>query len=387
MLHKGYFLFPQNYKKKSILRSTITLSDIDNNLLSINDLSTKGFSALNQSIKLWEQTLKLKSVEDDKFHDNIKLLLVNAYKLREQYEALFLNDYQSMRSVYGSIITSTDDSFVSAEDEVADLDEFNDVFESETLQFYRQNQELLLEKGIPYRSLRTEFVRCSSDNEYLVKLHCIRLAFQYILKDATKRLWVIETMQEILANLLVFGGKDPERFLASYEDMIKFVEDTSNHELIEEELAVRNVKMITFYDVALDYILLDAFEDLEKPPSSVVSVVQNRWLSNGIKESALTTAVWSVIKAKRCMLKYSDGFRSRFYNLSEQIIPFMAWGFLGPDEKLKTMCQYFKDEMYTFFIDIYDFNKCRYTTMEDLSQDVFRMFETRANNISKMLKV
>ena len=45
------------------------------------------------------------------------------------------------------------------------------------------------------------------------------------------------------------------------------------------------MKKFTFYDVLLDFILLDAFDDLENPPKSVVAVVQNQWLSNGFKET------------------------------------------------------------------------------------------------------
>lgn len=57
------------------------------------------------------------------------------------------------------------------------------------------------------------------------------------------------------------------------------------------------------YDVVLDWILMDAFDDLSNPPSSVISVVQNRWLSTGLKETAISTAVWSILKAKRRLLK------------------------------------------------------------------------------------
>lgn len=57
---------------------------------------------------------------------------------------------------------------------------------------------------------------------------------------------------------------------------------------VQAELQGRGVKAITFYDVVLDFILMDAFEDLENPPSSVTAVVQNRWLSNGFKESVST---------------------------------------------------------------------------------------------------
>lgn len=62
---------------------------------------------------------------------------------------------------------------------------------------------------------------------------------------------------------------------------------------LEQELRHRGVVAITFYDVVLDFILLDAFEDLEEPPSSVTAVVQNRWLSNSFKESV--GIVWKAI--------------------------------------------------------------------------------------------
>lgn len=48
---------------------------------------------------------------------------------------------------------------------------------------------------------------------------------------------------------------------------------------------LKSFQALTFYDVVLDYILLDAFEDLAAPPSSVLAVVRNRWLSDGFKES------------------------------------------------------------------------------------------------------
>ncbi|KAG8236501.1 hypothetical protein J437_LFUL013338 [Ladona fulva] len=111
---------------------------------------------------------------------------------------------------------------------------------------------------------------------------------------------------------------------------------------VEEELASRGVKAMTFFDVVLDYILLDAFDDLDQPPSSVTAVVQNRWLSSGFKETALATAVWSLLKAKRHRLTQPNGFMAHFYAISEHISPLMAWGFLGSDEELRKMCLYFK---------------------------------------------
>ena len=39
------------------------------------------------------------------------------------------------------------------------------------------------------------------------------------------------------------------------------------------------------YDVALDFVLLDAFSDLEHPPSTVLAVLQNTWITDGMKKS------------------------------------------------------------------------------------------------------
>lgn len=58
-----------------------------------------------------------------------------------------------------------------------------------------------------FRCLRTELLRCSSDVEYLCKLHCIRLAFQYLFQDESKRTWISNTGRQILADLLLYANK------------------------------------------------------------------------------------------------------------------------------------------------------------------------------------
>lgn len=172
---------------------------------------------------------------------------------------------------------------------VADLrefEEFNESFpEFERYPLYQNAIKHFEENSIPYRSMRTELVNCSSDCEYLAKLHCIRLAFQYLFKDPTAGRWVADTGRQILADLLLLSDKDPKDFLVGYEDMMNFVQDPSNWQAIEKELELRNVKAMTFYDVVLDFIILDAFRDLDSPPASVTAVVQNRFLSNGFKET------------------------------------------------------------------------------------------------------
>lgn len=163
--------------------------------------------------------------------------------------------------------------------------------------------------------------------------------------------------------------------------MLEFLQNPNNWVDIELELESRNVKAMTFYDVVLDFIILDAFRDLDAPPNSVLAVINNRFLSNGFKESALATAVWSVLKAKKRMLKFPNGFMSHFYCITEQLSPLMVWGFFGPNENLKDVCQYFKDETIGFLCDIYSFQKCRYTTVEELAEDILENMRKRVNNI------
>ena len=42
---------------------------------------------------------------------------------------------------------------------------------------------------------------------------------------------------------------------------------------------------MNIFDIALDFVLLDAFTDLQNPPSTVVAVLQNRWITDGMKQS------------------------------------------------------------------------------------------------------
>lgn len=80
--------------------------------------------------------------------------------------------------------------------------------------------------------------------------------------------------------------------------MLDFLQEQNNWSSIEKELDQRNVKAMTFYDVVLDFIILDAFKDLDAPPASVIAVVNNRFLSNGFKE----TVSWSQFIRRKFIL-------------------------------------------------------------------------------------
>ncbi|XP_049830433.1 mitoguardin [Schistocerca gregaria] len=377
--------------------------------LTPQQLGVMGMEALDTAVSYWEDALAaytvergggggplaLPSQEEAEFARELQQLLDAAYRLQADSETMFLDQRSvlfrtdSSARLYGESMTtytSNPESFVSAQDEVADLrefEEFVDIFpDIGSLALYQSATKQFEESGIPYRSLRTEMVHCSSDVEYLCKLHCIRLAFQYLFRDPGVSRWFADTGRQVLTDLILFADRDPKEFLVAYESMLEFLHNESNWVEVEQELSLKGVKAMTFYDIVLDYILMDAFEDLDSPPSSVTAVVQNRWLSNGFKETALATAVWSILKAKRRILKFPYGFMAHFYAISEQVSPLMAWGYLGPDENLKEMCHAFKDHVVGFLVDIFSFQKSRFTTVEELAEDVLKYAKGRAESLS-----
>jgi len=77
--------------------------------------------------------------------------------------------------------------------------------------------------------------------------------------------------------------------------MLSWAKTDSHWTEAEIELSTRGVKQMTFYDIVMDYILMDAFEDLEAPPTSVIAVIQNRWLSKGFKETVIPNIIYWIL--------------------------------------------------------------------------------------------
>lgn len=303
-------------------------------------------------------------------------------------------------------ITSTDssqDSYVSAL-EVADLSDLEEHMQAVRRQWMDESgsgaggaaavrRQLLYEDAllrvqqgsVPYRKLRTAVVGCSSDSEFLARLHAVRCGLDAMLKDEANRQWLLSTGKSMIGRVLEQSARDPKDFETALDSLVDFVGQPESWEITKEELLGRNVKSYTFYDIVLDFILMDAFDDLANPPASVTSVTLNRWLSNGLKETALSTAVWSVLKAKRRMLKFPRGFIAHFYSLSEQVSPALAWGFLGPDSELKEVCYAFKDQVMGFITDLFNPNKVRYTTLEEMSADIMAAARRRAAIVMSVL--
>lgn len=98
-----------------------------------------------------------------------------------------------------------------------------------------------------------------------------------------------------------------------------------------------------------------------------------------------------------------------FYDLSEHIMPTLAWGFLGPPSRLQDLCNYFKvnflntkkinlrffdftqhnffqDKFLEFLEALYSFDKVRYTSLDELATDVIKRMEELHSILMKKME-
>jgi hypothetical protein len=237
------------------------------------------------------------------------------------------------------------------------------------------------------RTDRTTQVNCESHEEYLAKVHCLRQAFQELLSVKEHAEYFRSIGQDILEIVLSHSLTDPTACLSAFDTMIEFVSNPINHPLIQEEISHRNIPFVCFYDLVLDYILLESFDDLESPPSAVTSVANNRWLSSGFRELALQTAVTAVLRHKRAKVNVKGGFFEHFYNILEHVSPVLAWGFLGSDGNLKLKCNLIKDAVLNLVRGYFSFDRVRYTSMHDLKEDILRITDDDYDLLRRHLSV
>ncbi|CAJ0957261.1 unnamed protein product, partial [Mesorhabditis belari] len=280
----------------------------------------------------------------------------------------------------GTLSVLSDDSFMSALDDFGSFEEEYEErfdFDKTALEFLQEGVQAVLNGQVRIRKNRADVCQCEDDTDFAAKVHCLRKALNIISADEKKRLWLANSGRQLLGGLLIQCKQKPDDFYRVFDEMQQFLESDENREKAEAELKSRNVGELTVWDVLMDFILLDAFDDLKNPPSAVYSVTKNNWLSQNMKYSTISTVIWSMLKAKRQRLLQPNGFIAHFYNISEIVSPAITLGFLGTDEGQRELCHFFKDQVTQLTVEIFDEKRVRYTTVEDLSNDIWAAIQNR----------
>ncbi|OCT57554.1 hypothetical protein XELAEV_18003335mg [Xenopus laevis] len=330
------------------------------------------------------------------FAGKLEALLYRAYNLQEEFGTSIPPD-DLLMDLEGSLIfplvesrralmmddegsSTSEDSFFSAA-ELFETLQLNEVpfLPTKPAAAYEEALKLVHTGEVACRTLRTELLGCYNDQDFLAKLHCVRQAFEVLLLDDGNQQFFGEVGKQMITGLMQKAEKNPKGFLENYEEMLRYALKQDTWATTQRELKGRGVVCMNFFDIALDFILMDAFEDLESPPSSVIAVLRNRWLSDSFKETALATACWSVLKAKRRLLMVPDGFISHFYSVSEHVSPVLAYGFLGPKEHLTEVCNFFKNQIVQYLKDMFDLDNVRYSTIQSLAEDILHLSRRRSD--------
>ncbi|KAM6169352.1 mitoguardin 2 isoform 3-T3 [Rhynchocyon petersi] len=290
------------------------------------------------------------------FAEKLESLLHRAYHLQEEFGSTFPSDSMLLDLERTLMLPLTEGSLrlrADDEDSLTSEDSFfsaTELFESlhvgeypiplsRPAAAYEEALQLVKEGRVPCRTLRTELLGCYNDQDFLAKLHCVRQAFEGLLEDNSNQLFFGEVGRQMVTGLMTKAEKSPKGFLESYEEMLNYALQPETWATTRLELEGRGVVCMSFFDIVLDFILMDAFEDLENPPSSVLAILRNRWLSDSFKETALATACWSVLKAKRRLLMH-------------QIVQYLR--------------------------DMFDLDNVRYTSVPALAEDILQLSRRRS---------
>lgn len=257
------------------------------------------------------------------------------------------------------------------------------------LHFFKIYQDqLAIVDSIPVpRGDRTDQLLCDTREEFLAKVSCLRNAFQDIIYDNQNCSFFIESGKEILRFFLAHSPNDLDYCLNAYDKLLEYVADETNHEDIQREVSMRKIPVLSFYDLVVDYIILESLDDLENPPAVVSSIVSNTWVSSKFRQSACQSAVSTALKYKRSQLKSPNGFFAHFYSVLDYLSPTLAWGFLGSDEDLQMRCEFLKENLMGLCRDYFSFDRVRYTSYEDLKADIMSVTRERYWDLTDRLSI
>jgi len=230
-------------------------------------------------------------------------------------------------------------------------------------QIYYEVERSFGEDDIPVRKDRSSICKCRNYRDFQIKIAILRTSFDNLLKKVSGLgNFLVLSGRFILTGTLIAAEKVPGDMQTAYDEFVAFSTHTPPEKQLDE-LRHRKVKMFNFFDIIIDYIILDAFTDLENPPQAVKHVLNNRWLGDRFKETALQTSVWSIIMAKKGRVRIQEGFLAHYYSLWGSVSPVLAWGFMGPKNmKLASVCDDLHRHLLGMIEDMFSFEVMDYSS-------------------------
>ena len=99
---------------------------------------------------------------------------------------------------------------------------------------------------------RTELLHCHDDQDFLAKVHCVRLAFDDLVASETHRNYFTDAGRSLMSAFLQETNQDASLFVERYNSLTGYLHTQENWDIAKKELTVRKV---IYRDVPILYAL------------------------------------------------------------------------------------------------------------------------------------
>ena len=83
---------------------------------------------------------------------------------------------------------------------------------------------------------------CRDDQDFLAKVHCVRLAFDDLVASEDHRGYFTQVGRSLMSEFLQETNKDASLFVERYNHLTQYLEKQENWDIARKELTARNVR-------------------------------------------------------------------------------------------------------------------------------------------------
>lgn len=300
---------------------------------------------LTESCEIWEAALKKAMLAGDTATANrLRLVLRRAYSTIESFDSSFNENNIIIRQERTELesafeIDSDAGSFNTAASMLyeQDLTGFELPVSSPRARLPSRNdlwtEALSLARAgkITIRKYRPAYTGCNDEIHFAARVHCCRKGFDAMMKQPANRNILRDAFLHAVSGVVIRGGEDPAPLHKAWEVMEAWLLEehaTDGMTKIEKEMQGRGVPYLTFFDLAFDFLLFDAWDVTENPPSSVKAALATTWMPTSIKMRTLKSTLWGIIRTRSSLFK-SGTFMKHFYMVMAVAVPALGCGMLG----------------------------------------------------------
>lgn len=155
--------------------------------------------------------------------------------------------------------------------------------------------KILSSEGIHvYKPQRFAMSGCKTLDQFKLHTFWIRDSLSQLVRDDKIRDEFIESGKNLTVSFLEVVGGGIEDFIQAYNNFLDFLQH--NLESAKRDVEKLPVRYLTLWDIFVEYTLIDAFEQLEKVPTSLQSMLQ--WTPQSAKFTLVQTFVVSGLDEK-----------------------------------------------------------------------------------------